>query len=67
MLGKTVYTPNGAVLLVEGTSLSQGYLSALDRRGFTASIYVEDGLSDDVRPNDIDLRSGPRGHGGARV
>ena len=50
-LGKTVYTPGGAVLLAEGTRLSQTYIDALRRRGF-ASIYIEDGLSDDVRPMD---------------
>jgi putative nucleotidyltransferase with HDIG domain len=52
VLGKTVYTQRGDVLLVEGSRLSQQYIDALGRRGFS-SIYVEDGLSDDVRPLDV--------------
>ena len=52
VLGKTVFNQNGAVLLAEGTRLSTQYIDALGRRGFK-SIYVEDGLSDDVRPLDV--------------
>jgi putative nucleotidyltransferase with HDIG domain len=52
VLGKTVYNQNGAVLLAEGTRLSTQYVDALRRRGFS-TVYVEDGLSDDVRPLDV--------------
>ena len=52
VLGKTVYTERGDVLLAEGTVLTQVYIDALRLRNFL-TIHVEDGLSDDVRPNDI--------------
>jgi putative nucleotidyltransferase with HDIG domain len=52
VLGKTVYTESGGVLLAEGTVLTQLYLDALLQRNVLA-VTVEDGLADDVRPNDI--------------
>jgi putative nucleotidyltransferase with HDIG domain len=52
VLAKTVYTERGDVLLTEGAVLTQVYIDALRLRNFL-TIHVEDGLSDDVRPNDI--------------
>ena len=52
VLGKTVYTERGDVLLAEGTVLTQAYIDALTQRNFL-TVSVEDGLSDDIRPNDI--------------
>lgn len=52
VLARAVFTERGDVLLAEGTVLSEGYIEALRNRGFF-TVHVEDGLSDDVRPNDI--------------
>ena len=53
VLGKTVYNPSGAVLLAEGTRLSQPVHRSAGPAWASGSIYVEDGLSDDVRPLDL--------------
>jgi putative nucleotidyltransferase with HDIG domain len=47
-----MYTERGDVLLAEGTTLSASYIDALRRRGQLV-VYIEDGLSDDVRPVEI--------------
>jgi HD-GYP domain-containing protein (c-di-GMP phosphodiesterase class II) len=52
VLARTVYTERGDILLAEGTVLTQLYIDALRNRGYT-TIYVQDGMSDDVRPHDI--------------
>ncbi len=52
VLARTVYTEQGTVLLAEGTVLTQPYIDALRRRGYT-TIHVQDGMSDDVKPNNI--------------
>lgn len=46
-LGKTVYTPNGHVLLAGGAELNPGYLKRLQTLGFSA-IFVQDGYCHDL-------------------
>jgi len=52
VLAKTVYDETGRPLLTAGTALTPGYLDALRARGLL-SVYVRDGLADDVVPVDI--------------
>ncbi|MFA9430791.1 HD-GYP domain-containing protein [Egicoccus sp. AB-alg2] len=52
VLAKTVYDDVGRPLLTAGTVLSSRYVDALRARGLL-SVYVRDGLADDVVPVDI--------------
>jgi hypothetical protein len=51
-LGKSILDDQGKALLTAGTTLTRGFLDALERRG-VISVYVQDGLSDDVVPTDV--------------
>jgi HD-GYP domain-containing protein (c-di-GMP phosphodiesterase class II) len=52
VIAKTVHADGDMVLLAAGTTLTPGYISALERRGVSA-VYVRDGLADDIVPSDI--------------
>lgn len=52
VLAKTIYDETGRPLLTAGTVLTSTYIRALSRRGLM-SVYVRDGLADDVVPNDL--------------
>lgn len=52
VLATTLYTESGTPLLVAGTPLNDRYIRALERRGLI-SVYLRDGLADDVVPDDI--------------
>lgn len=52
VLGKSIYTERGDVLLGAGTILNQFYIDRLGHRG-VISVFLRDGLGDDVEPNDI--------------
>ncbi len=51
-LGKPLYDRNGRVLLAAGVPLNARFIEALQARGYT-SVYVRDGLADDVAPADL--------------
>jgi len=51
ILGKTIYTADGRVLLRAGTVLTKGYISALLRKGYT-QVYLQDELAPDVQVDD---------------
>ena len=64
VLAKTIYDETGRPLLTAGTPLSASYVRALAKRGMT-TVYVRDGLADDVVPNDLvseQVRSTITGH-----
>jgi putative nucleotidyltransferase with HDIG domain len=48
-LGKTLYGIRGEVMLARGVRLTPEYIAAIQARGFH-SVYVYDGLADDVEP-----------------
>ena len=52
VVAKSIYTERGDVLLGAGTSLNPFFISRLAERG-VISVFLEDGLGDDVVPNDI--------------
>lgn len=52
VLATTLYDEAGAPLLVAGTPLNDRYIRALEKRGML-SVYVRDGLADDVVPDNI--------------
>lgn len=52
ILAKALYTERGEVLLSAGTLLTAFYIERLRERGII-SVYLQDGLGDDVEPNDI--------------
>jgi HD-GYP domain-containing protein (c-di-GMP phosphodiesterase class II) len=52
VLGKSIYTERGDVLLGAGATLNQFYIDRLGQRG-VISVFLRDGLGDDVEPNDI--------------
>jgi HD-GYP domain-containing protein (c-di-GMP phosphodiesterase class II) len=49
VLGKTIYTERGEILLARGVGLTDRYIKALTDRGLRA-VYVTDGVADDVEP-----------------
>lgn len=51
VLGKTIYTADGRVLLRAGTALTKGYISALLRKGYTR-VYLQDEFAPDVLVDD---------------
>ncbi|GGI06937.1 HD-GYP domain-containing protein [Egicoccus halophilus] len=52
VLAKTVYDDTGRPLLTAGTTLTAAYVQALRHRGLL-SVFVRDGLADDVVPSDL--------------
>ena len=52
VLAKTLYTERGDVLLGAGTALTAFYIDRLRDRGII-SVYLKDGLGDDIEPTDI--------------
>jgi HD-GYP domain-containing protein (c-di-GMP phosphodiesterase class II) len=52
VLGQPLFSSDGDVLLAAGVSLTSAYVDALRARGFV-SVYVRDGLADDVAPADV--------------
>ncbi|MFA9446577.1 HD-GYP domain-containing protein [Egicoccus sp. AB-alg6-2] len=52
VLAKTIYDDGGRPLLTAGTRLNAAYIRALRKRGLM-SVYIRDGLADDVVPNDL--------------
>lgn len=52
ILAKTIYDETGRPLLTAGAELNSAYIRALMKRGMM-SVYVRDGLADDVAPNDL--------------
>ena len=52
VIAKTVQDGRGTSLLIEGTALTARYIEALRDRGIV-SVYVRDGLADDVAPTDM--------------
>jgi len=64
VLAKTIYDDSGRPLLTAGTVLSSTYIRALTRRGLL-SVFIRDGLADDVVPNDLvseQVRASITGH-----
>ena len=51
-LGKGLYNERGDVLLSRGVMLTEQYIEALRQHGYH-TIYVQDGVADDVEPPDI--------------
>src|SRR4051812_31909810 len=51
-LAKTLYTRRGDVLLGAGTTLNAFFIARLHDRGIL-SVYLQDGLGDDIEPTDI--------------
>jgi HD-GYP domain-containing protein (c-di-GMP phosphodiesterase class II) len=51
LVGQTIYNDQENVLLAKGTPLTHSYITALANRGFQA-IYVQDGIGDDVLPEE---------------
>lgn len=51
-LGKALYNERGDVLLSRGVVLTEQYIEALRQHGYY-TIYVRDGVADDVEPPDI--------------
>lgn len=49
LVGQSIYSEQGRVLLAQGTPLTSSYIAALVHRGFLA-IYIQDGMGDDVLP-----------------
>ena len=63
ILAKAVYSERGDVLLGAGTTLNPFYIEKMGERGII-SVYLKDGLGDDVEPDDIvseELRAAIRG------
>ncbi|MGE3272972.1 MAG: HD-GYP domain-containing protein [Chloroflexota bacterium] len=52
MTARAIYTERGEVLLGAGCVLNQFYIDRMRERG-VISVYLRDGLGDDVEPNDI--------------
>lgn len=52
IIGKTLYGENGQVLLAAGVKLTDGLIATLQRKKFY-SVYLLDGQSDDIVPDDI--------------
>ncbi|MCC7106953.1 MAG: HD domain-containing protein [Chloroflexi bacterium] len=52
VLAQSLRTERGDVLLAAGTAMTPFYIQSIQRRGYI-SVYVEDGLADDVEPADI--------------
>jgi HD-GYP domain-containing protein (c-di-GMP phosphodiesterase class II) len=52
VLARSLYTERGDVLLGAGAVLNPFYISRLEHRG-VISVFLRDGLGDDVEPNDI--------------
>lgn len=52
VVGATVYTDSGQVLLASGVALTPVLIDALTRRGHYA-VYVCDGTADDIAPEDL--------------
>ncbi|MCC5950059.1 MAG: HD domain-containing protein [Nitriliruptoraceae bacterium] len=52
VLGRTIIGPDGTPLLRAGAVLSAAYLRSLRSRGYK-TVYVRDGLADDVVPDDL--------------
>jgi HD-GYP domain-containing protein (c-di-GMP phosphodiesterase class II) len=52
VLAKTLYTERGEVLLGSGSVLNQFFIDKMCERGII-SVFLRDGLGDDVEPNDI--------------
>ena len=51
-LAKALYSERGSILLGAGTTLNQFYIDKLRERG-VISVFLQDGLGDDVEPEDI--------------
>src|ERR1700712_424690 len=51
-LAKALYSERGGVLLGAGTVLNQFFIEKLRDRG-VISVFLQDGLGDDVEPDDI--------------
>jgi HD-GYP domain-containing protein (c-di-GMP phosphodiesterase class II) len=51
-LAKALYTERGEILLGAGTTLNRFFIERLRERG-VISVFLEDGLGDDVEPKDI--------------
>src|SRR5829696_3032869 len=51
-LAKALYNERGGILLGAGTVLNQFFIDKLRERG-VISVFLQDGLGDDVEPNDI--------------
>lgn len=52
VIGRTIYAATGAPLLIAGTPLTDRFIDALRTRG-VMSVYVRDGLADDIVPDSI--------------
>ncbi|HSK23769.1 MAG TPA: HD-GYP domain-containing protein [Egicoccus sp.] len=52
VLAKTIYDESGRPLLTAGTALNGSYIRALMKRGMM-SVFIRDGLADDIVPNDL--------------
>src|SRR5215813_3478486 len=52
VLARTIYNERGEVLLGAGTPLNAFFVERLRSRG-VISVYLQDGLGDDVEPADI--------------
>jgi HD-GYP domain-containing protein (c-di-GMP phosphodiesterase class II) len=52
VLARALHTERGEVLLGAGTTLNQFFIDKLGERG-VISVFLRDGLGDDVEPNDI--------------
>jgi HD-GYP domain-containing protein (c-di-GMP phosphodiesterase class II) len=52
VLGKTIYSDKGDVLLARGVALTSRYIQAMLDRGY-ASAYVMDSIADDVEPRGL--------------
>ncbi len=52
ILGRSIYTSDGRVLLKEGVSLSPSLVRQLDRMGITA-VYIQDEKFQDIKSDDI--------------
>src|SRR6188768_2152437 len=52
VLAKAIYTERGDILLGAGTTLNAFYIEKMGDRGII-SVYLQDGLGDDVEPTDI--------------
>jgi len=52
ILGKTVFTTSGAILLNSGTKLKKSYIDSMKSIGI-AGVYIEDYLSVDIYIEDI--------------
>ena len=52
VVARAIYTERGEVLLGAGSALNQFFIEKLRDRG-VISVFLRDGLGDDIAPNDI--------------